>query len=200
MSHKNVLTVNTGGGATIETLSSEDGPPTPPNGHNFNFSGSIAGGSAANGAIEFITPGGPGATTDGQMDAKVLVDGTTVTINGSNQLVASGAFKWTVTTSTAFTPANNTGYILRGASLATITLPPAPALDFIFGVVDSSGNLFVIAQNAGDTMQLVNSKTTATTGAIASTLVGDEITLVCWAQGPGASWIAVEYNGNLTVT
>lgn len=90
MSHKNVLSLNTGGGATIETLSGENGPHTPPNGHNFNFSGSIAGGAAANGAIEFITPGGPGHNENGQMDAKVLVDGTTIEINSSNELQVVG--------------------------------------------------------------------------------------------------------------
>jgi len=48
MSKEGVLSVNTSGAAVIETLSSEGGPHTPPMGHNFNFSGSIAGGSAAN--------------------------------------------------------------------------------------------------------------------------------------------------------
>lgn len=85
---------NAGGspGSEIHTLSSEGGAATPPTaGDNYNFSGSIAGGSAANGAIQFITPGGPGAATNGQMDAKVLVDGTTITINGSNQLAVNSS-------------------------------------------------------------------------------------------------------------
>jgi len=188
-------------GSVLETLSAEGGPATPPTaGDNYNFSGSIAGGSAANGAIEFITPGGPGAATNGQMDAKVLVDGTTITINSSNQLVASGAFHWTVTASTAFTPANNTGYILTGTSLCTITLPPAPALDFWFAVVDRSGNLFKIAQNAGDSIQMGSLlTTTGTGGSVNSTAVGDRIDLVCWAQGPGSSWMTVESLGTLTL-
>lgn len=74
----------------IITLSAEGGAATAPTaGGNYNFSGSTAGGSAANGAILFITPGGAGAATPGQMDARVLVDGSTVTINGSNQLTAT---------------------------------------------------------------------------------------------------------------
>jgi hypothetical protein len=104
MSKEGVLSVNTSGAAVIETLSSEGGPDTPPNGHNFNFSGSIAGGSAANGAIEFITPGGPGADEDGQMDAKVLVDGTTIDINASNQLHVIGGVFSEMFTVDAFTP------------------------------------------------------------------------------------------------
>jgi len=104
MSKEGVLSVNTSGAAVIETLSSEGGPHTPPMGHNFNFSGSIAGGSAANGAIEFITPGGPGAATDGQMDAVVRTDGVTIHINASNDLeVIGGVFseKFTVDAFTA---------------------------------------------------------------------------------------------------
>ena len=93
MSKEGVLSVNTSGAPVIETLSGENGPHTPPNGHNFNFSGSVAGGSAANGAIEFITPGGPGAATDGQMDAVVRTDNVTIHINASNDLeVIGGSF------------------------------------------------------------------------------------------------------------
>lgn len=93
MSQQGPLRDHSGGGGNIMTLSSEGGPPTPPAANNFNFSGSVAGGSAANGAIEFITPGGPGAATDGQMDAVVLTDGTTIHINASNQLeVIGGSF------------------------------------------------------------------------------------------------------------
>ncbi len=93
MSKEGVLSVNTSGAPVLETLSSEGGPPTPPNGHNFNFSGSIAGGSAANGAITFITPGGPGAATNGQMDAVVRTDNVTIHINASNDLeVIGGSF------------------------------------------------------------------------------------------------------------
>jgi hypothetical protein len=92
MSQKGPLNSAGGGGTgNIMTLSSEGGPHTPPVANNFNFSGSIAGGSAANGAIEFITPGGPGAATDGQMDAVVLTDNVTIHINASNELEATGA-------------------------------------------------------------------------------------------------------------
>lgn len=92
-----MLNSNGGGPGNIITLSSEGGPHTPAAGNNFNFSGSVAGGSAANGAIEFITPGGPGAATDGQMDAVVLTDNVTIHINGSNKLAATGAVGQTIT-------------------------------------------------------------------------------------------------------
>jgi len=108
MSKEGVLSVNSSGAAVIETLSSEGGPHTPPMGHNFNFSGSIAGGSAANGAIEFITPGGPGAATDGQMDAVVRTDGVTIDINASNELhVIGGVFSEEFTVDAHTAPGTN---------------------------------------------------------------------------------------------
>lgn len=110
------------------------------------------------------------------------------------------SFKWTVTSSTSFTPSNFTGYILVGASQATITLPSAPALDFWFAVLDQSGNTFVIAQNNGDSIQVLDdTTTTGTGGSITSTMTGDSIHLVCWAQGPGASWVAVDVNGQMSL-
>lgn len=108
MSKEGVLSVNTGGGATIETLSGENGPHTPPNGHNFNFSGSVAGGSATNGAIIFETPGGPGHNENGQMDVNVQVDGTTIDINASNQLhVIGGVFSEQFTLDASTPPGTN---------------------------------------------------------------------------------------------
>lgn len=121
MSQQGVLSVNTSGAAVVETLSSDGGPATPPSGHNFNFSGSVAGGSAANGAIAFTTPGGPGAATNGQMDVNVLVDNTTIQINGSNQLhVIGGVFseKFTVD---AFTAPGTNPVIPDGAGNINIT-------------------------------------------------------------------------------
>lgn len=121
MSQQGVLSVNTSGAAVVETLSSEGGPATPPNGHNFNFSGSVAGGSATNGAIHFTTPGGPGAATNGQMDANVLVDNTTIQINGSNQLhVIGGVFseKFTVD---AFTAPGTNPVVPSGAGNINVT-------------------------------------------------------------------------------
>jgi hypothetical protein len=117
MSQQGVLNHTGGGSGNILTLSSEGGPPTPPSGNNFNFSGSVAGGSATNGALHFTTPGGPGAATDGQMDANVLVDGTSIGINASNQLHVIGSSFFssinvqTFTSSGTYTPTAGTKYV-----------------------------------------------------------------------------------------
>jgi hypothetical protein len=121
MSQEGVLSVDTSGAPVVETLSSEGGPDTPPNGHNFNFSGSIAGGSAANGAIEFITPGGPGHNEDGQMDAVVLTDGTTIGINASNELYVIGGVFTEAFEVDAHTAPGTNPVEPNGAGLVTVT-------------------------------------------------------------------------------
>lgn len=66
--------------ANIETLSAESGAPFGPLGNNFHFTGSVAGGAAANGAILFNIP------SIGEMEAIVQTDGVSIHINASNQL------------------------------------------------------------------------------------------------------------------
>ena len=95
------------------------------------FQDHLLGALGQNGAIEFIAPGGPGHATPGEMDAVVLTDGTTITINGSNQLtVIGGVFseKFTVDAHTA--PGTNpvvpdgTGNItVTGGQVAAGTTP-----------------------------------------------------------------------------
>lgn len=121
MSQQGPLRDHAGGGGNIMTLSSEGGPHTPPVGNNFNFSGSVAGGSAANGAIEFITPGGPGAATDGQMDAVVRTDNVTIHINGANNLEVIGGVFTEEFTVDAFTAPGTNPVIPNGAGNVTIT-------------------------------------------------------------------------------
>lgn len=197
--------VGTGSGPPvtgIATLSSEGGPATDPDGSaNFNFSGSTAGGSAANGAIEFITPGGPGAATNGQMDAKVLVDGLTVIINASNQLQAiNGGLIWTVITGNT-AGVKGHGYFANppgGPGGLTVTLPSTAAVGDTLKVYAMDSGGFVIAQNAGQKIQIGNAQTTpGVTGNVIATAVGDAVTLVCSIAN--TQFEAVEFNGNLII-
>jgi hypothetical protein len=145
MSQQGLLTVATSGASVLETLSSEGGPHTPPNGFNFNFSGSVAGGSAVNGAIQFITPGGPGAATNGQMDAVVLVDNVTVGINGSNQLFVKSASAMTITNinhaSSPYTVLVSDEYISADvtAGVITVLLPNTTTTGRIITIKDKVG-------------------------------------------------------------
>jgi hypothetical protein len=78
-------------------------------------------------------------------------------------------------------------------------MPASPLVGDTFIVADIGGNFFQLNQNAGDSIQLGIDLTTVTTGSITSTKKGDTLMLVCWASGPGASWIALQPVGNFTV-
>jgi hypothetical protein len=187
--------VGTGsGGSGIATLSGEDNPPQPPTGaDNFNFSGSIAGGAAANGAITFTTD------TPGEMDAAVNVDGSTIIINASNKLQAIASEHWQVI-SASQSAANGQGYLVLSAGLVVVTLPVAPAIGWEFTVAEIGSGTFRIAQNAGDSITFGSDlTTTGAGGSITSIDQGDTLTLVCWAAGPGASWVALQPVGNFTI-
>lgn len=193
---------NTGGGGSpgaVFTLSGEGGSPENPSlAGNFNFSGSLAGGASADGAIDF-TP-----TAAGQMQALVQVDGTTITINASNQLTASTAeFKWSVTSSIAFSPTNYTGYLLTAAlSDVVVTLPASPTVGFWFAIVNViPGSTFTLAQNSTDQVFWGGVSTTSGTGgSIASTQPGDTLNLVCTAIGATHKWVAFWTQGQLVIT
>ena len=182
MSQEGVLNHTGGGSGVILTLSSEGGPPTPPSSNNFNFSGSLAGGSAANGAIHFITPGGPGAATDGQMDANVLVDGVTIDINASNQLhvVGSLVVTWHVVSINQVGTANNGYVFVAPGGALTISLPAVSSVGDEFIVTLDGATSFQITQGAGQQIRLGNLATTAGVGgSITSTQQGDTLTMVC---------------------
>jgi hypothetical protein len=147
--------------------------------------------------INTILPDGSGNFTLESTDGSLTI---TPIANGLNLTVTHPGFHWTVTSSVAFTPAANTGYILIGASMATITLPTGAPADFWFAVADSSGHLFTIAQNAGDRIQQGNDFTTlGAGGSIVSNQPGAIDSFVCYAAGPGASWIALWPQGQFTV-
>lgn len=180
-------------GSSINTLSAENGPATPPNGNNFNFSGTVAGGSSANGAIVFSTP------SNGEMEAVVQTDGVTIQINASNQLeVISGEY-WQLKASD-FTAVRGQGYLINNVGLVNVTLPSSPLVGDTFEVAEISTGTFKLVQNPGDSIRLGSQLTTTTTGSITSTQPGDNIKLVCWASGPGASWIAFPTPGSYVVT
>ncbi len=187
-------------GGEVQTLSAEGGPATAPTlADNYNFSGSIAGGSAANGAIQFITPGGPGAATNGQMDAVVRVDGTTIKINASNQLSAiTGTLAWTTITASQ-TLATDHGYICvsAGGALA-LALPASSAVGDIIEVTLDGATSWSITQGVGQQIRMGSSQTTSGAGgSLTSTAQGDSIRMVCSVAN--TKWNVLSSMGNLTV-
>jgi hypothetical protein len=192
-------TFGTGGSPTppsdINTLSSEDGAKFSPVGNNFNFSGSVAGGASANGAILFDA-------SDGEMDAKVQVDGTTVTINSSNQLQATTGLKWQVQTADLMAVKGN-GYFADSAVIRptglSVTLPTTSAVGDTFAVYDFNGNGWAISYASGQSIRVGTLVSTVGTGSVVSAAPGggDTVTLVCAVAN--LTWMAVDYDGNIGV-
>ena len=135
------------------------------------------------------------------MNAQVQVDNSSIVINASNQLEANTGFVWVITTSTNFTPARNTGYILTGTGgKVNVNLPALVNIGYNFEIIDQSGHLFTVVQNSGDQMQLQSLKTTVgVAGYVTSQTVGDSIQCICSSSGPPGYWLARAPTSNLTV-
>jgi len=127
----------------------------------------------------------------------ILVTGNPET-NTETISLPGGGFTWVVQ-STDFTAVKGFGYLITGAGVRQVQMPASPLVGDTFIVADIGGNFFKLNQNAGDSIQLGIDLTTVTTGSITSTKKGDTLMLVCWASGPGASWIALQPVGNFTV-
>lgn len=179
-------------GGSVNTLSAEGGADTPPLGFNFNFSGSLAGGSTANGAILFSTP------TDGEMNAAVQVDGTSISINASNQLSALGL--WTDVTSGTQAVTSGGKYLSDNAVTVVFTLPVSTTVGDYFRIAGVQGS-WSVSQNANQQIKFGSSSTTiGLTGSLASTNSGDCIELVATNTGASSVWRVISSIGNITVT
>jgi hypothetical protein len=127
--------------------------------------------------------GGAGITTTGA--------GNTITIT-----VVSSGFTWNVVTSASnpVTLVKENGYIPKGAGAVNFVLPAAAAVGDEFQIV-GYGNLWSIAQNAGQTITLGAKTTTAGVGgSMTATMVTDGIQLVCVTAN--TEFFVVESIGN----
>jgi hypothetical protein len=111
------------------------------------------------------------------------------------------SFYWTVTGSTAFTPANFTGYLLSGIAPVTVTLPVTPTVGYWFALVNVNGGIsFTLAQNANDQITWGSQQTTlGAGGSITSTNAGDTLNVVCYLVGGNHLWSAFWSQGNMVV-
>jgi hypothetical protein len=138
--------------------------------------------------------------------AATLTQGAGITITnaaGSITIAASGTeLTWTTVASSSQALAVNNGYIVNnGASLCTLTLPSTAAVGSIIAIIglSASTGLWKIAQNASQLINFGSSvTTTGTGGSIASTLVNDNIYIICTVTN--TTWAVVSAVGNQTVT
>jgi hypothetical protein len=129
------------------------------------FTGNTGSGSAI--ANNFDIVGTGGVTTS--------VVGDTLTISAS-----TGSFTWTVVTSASnpVTLVNENGYICKGALPINFILPAASAIGDSFKI-RGYGNLWTIAQNAGQTITIGNvTSTLGVGGSIQATMISDGIELL----------------------
>jgi hypothetical protein len=93
---------------------------------------------------------------------------------------AAGAFTWNSTPGNSVALAADNGYMLNNAGLTTATLPVICAAGKIIRISGSGAGLFLIAQNAGQSIKLGNvSSTGGVAGSLASTVQYDAVELLC---------------------
>jgi len=136
--------------------------------------------------IETITGNAGGAVgPDGAFNINLLGGTGLVTTGtpGSNQIVfdvTGGGITWSREAGAAIATAVNSGYINTNVGLTTLTLPVTAAVGDIIEVCGESAALWIIAQNAGQTIQFGNLVTTAGVGgSLAATNRYDTVKLLC---------------------
>lgn len=113
--------------------------------------------------------------------------GVTTSIGAPNQIiitVASSGFTWHVVTSAnnPVTLVAENGYITKGAGVVHFILPAAASVGDTFEIV-GYGNLWTIAQNAGQSIRLGSSVSTlGLFGNLSASMVTDCIKLICVTQ------------------
>lgn len=173
----------------VETISGEGGAPVLPDGFNFNFSGSIAGGSVANGAILFSTP------SVGQVDAVVQTDDITITINASNQLQVIEPLVWQIIAASQGALIG-AGYFINVGQTVTLTLPSGASIGETFAVYALTGATWILQCQAGQQIQ-VNEQISSLGGTVTSTKTGDFIYVKAVTA---TAFVAIPFSGNFIIT
>ncbi len=129
--------------------------------------------------------------------------GGTITITAGagtlNFEVASGGFTWNDATATPVTLAVENGYVTDRGGGVTYTLPATAVLGNEIIIVGKLG-AWTIAQNANQQITIGSSSSTVGVGgSIASTNVGDCVTLICITAGASTVWRVNSSIGNITV-
>ena len=126
--------------------------------------------------------------------------GVSVTNAAGSITVATeqAGMSWSVVT-TGQTAADSTGYFCNNAGGVTVTLPATASVGHTFEVCAMNAGGWTIAQNAGQQIFIGDDSTTAGVGgSLASTGIGDWVTLVC--NVADTSWFCKTEQGNITVT
>ena len=108
------------------------------------------------------------------------------------------AFSWTTVAGTTQAAVGYAGYITNNASLVTVTIPAACAINDEIKVVGKGAGGWKIAQNAAQTIVFGNKTTTSgTSGFLASTHSRDAIDMICTTTN--TEWQVIGVIGDITV-
>lgn len=114
-----------------------------------------------------------------------VIGGTNVSTTGVGNVLTINAtasgLTWNVVTSAnnPVTLAANNGYIAKGAGVVNFVLPAAAAVGDTFRII-GYGNLWTIAQNAGQSITIgFLTSTAGVGGSVTATMISDGLELVC---------------------
>lgn len=141
-------------------------------------------------------------STAGVPAAATLTGGAGISItNAGNSITitnTSGGFSWEVVTDATKQLAIQTGYIGNRGTSITYTLPDTAVVGATIQITNIGAGLPIIAQNAGESINIVDSTTTVGVGG---SLTGidqfSSIELVCVVAD--TTWNVVDMTGNWTV-
>jgi len=106
---------------------------------------------------------------------------------------------WTDVSGSSATMAVNNAYTANNAGLVTLTLPALAAYGSLFFVVGKGAGGWKIAQNAGQTIHInASSSTAGITGSLASTAQYNTAWLLCSTEN--TDFIVLSHEGILTLT
>lgn len=147
-----------------------------------------------------IVIGSTGATPA----AATITAGPGVSIaNGANSITISavgGGIGWTEVTGTTQTMAADSAYVSSNAGLVTLTLPLTAAFGSQLIVVGKGAGGWLIAQNAGQNIQVgTTSSTVGAAGSVASTNRFNSITLVCTTANTTWTTLGAPQSAGLTI-
>jgi hypothetical protein len=143
------------------------------------------------------TASDPAATTltAGEGISIASVSGA-ITITATSQIVT-----WNTESGTSANLVKDNGYVSTSEALCTFTLPTSVELGDEYQVVAlGAGGFKIIPGNTTQTIRLGTSVTTADTGSLQSTAIGDVIDLVCVDATSGAQkFMVISSTGDITV-
>lgn len=109
---------------------------------------------------------------------------------------APTGFPWTVVT-TNTSMAINTGYIINGAGLLTMTLPASATPGDIVRIAGSSASGWSIVENTNQIIHFGINSTTVTSGSLSSSQRYDTVELINTVATN--EWVVLSNQGNLTI-